>query len=44
MSGVDDRVKEFLNGWPIARKQLEEIVGDEQGDELDRPSQEAEGS
>ncbi len=46
MSGVVDRVEEFLAGWPIAKAQLEEIVREAQQDELelDRSSTEAEGN
>ena len=31
MAGIADRVRIFLEGWPIARKQLEELTaGDSQ--------------
>ena len=26
MAGIGERVKQFLKGWPIAKRQLEEIV------------------
>lgn len=31
MAGVNDRVKDFIHSWPILKKQLEEVLKDDEG-------------
>ena len=31
MTGVDNRVKEFLRNWPKVKEQLKEVVKDDEG-------------